>query len=487
MSKLDFAKNLYIKTVELIEPYYVEVRDKLEISYRNAVYPLLQYAEKYQVYVPLYVLVVNDFIKEMETNKISSQEVKKEIIDQRRLKQELKDDLPATIVIGPFFINVDPLKQFLIAKRTEIVKRIFEYYVDRMNTTTEELVEEFNIINNKITERPLSIEHLLEIQDYIKIVPDLVEVLQEKVKIMMLEYEVLDYFWYNISDAQFAMKWDVFGWPFQIFVKMFAIKEEHKNDIEEFKKQQISEVGGFQERLESLNEEVQAFSLQFNANKAVEYSVKIKHQWKIINEMADYGNLLKKRQLIFEMEDLSLEFLESIVSSFEPYKNLWFACADFIKHEDATLGNPIVGIEPDEVYKILDDLERTLTNSVEVFAEKPEIADCAIVFIKRIEEFRPVVELIETVKHPCWLLMHWQELAGKAGIEIKFSMSMNFLYCMKKGIMEHYDLVKDIGRRSIEEADAIQRALEEEERRKMEEEELRLAKKAARKCRTDIL
>lgn len=487
MSKLDFAPNLYIKTVELIESLYEEVAGKLEISYQNGTYPLLRYADKFQEYVPLFVLNVNEFIKEMETNKISSQNVKKEIIDQRRLKQELKDDLPPSIVIGPFYINVDPLKQHLIAKRTEIVKKIFDYYVDRMNTTTEELLEEFTIIFNKITERPLSIEHLLEIQEFIKAVPDRVEILQERVKIMMLEYEVLDYFWYNLSDTQFAMKWDVFGWPHQIFVKVFNVKEEHKNDIEEFKKQQISEVSGFQERLESLNEEVQNFSLQFNVNKAVEYSVKIKNQWKIINEIQQYGELLKKRQLIFEMDDLSLEFLESIIGSFEPYRNLWLACADFIKHEDATLGNPIVGLEIEDVFKVLEELDQTLKSCVEVFAEKPEIADCAEAFIKRIEEFKPVVELIETVKHPCWLVMHWQELSTKAGIEIKFSMSMNFLYCMKKGIMEHYDLVKDIGKRSIEEADAIQRAIEEEERRKHEEEEFRLAKRAARKCRTDIM
>lgn len=487
MSKLDFATNLHLKTVELIENYYVKVRDKLEISYEKAVYPLLRYAEKYQVYVPLFVLNINEFIKEMEVTRISSQEVKREIIDQRRLKEEMREDLPPSIVIGPFFINVDPLKQHLIAKRTEIVKRIFEYYVDRMNTTTEEIIEEFTIINNKLSERPLSIEHLLDIQDFITTVPDLVEVLQEKVKIMMLEYDVLDFFWYNLSDTQFGMKWDAFGWPHQIFMKLFTIKEEHKNDIEEFKKQQISEVGGFQERLESLNEEVQAFSLQFNVNKAVEYSVKIKHQWKIISEMQEYGQQLKKRQVIFEMEDLSLEFLESIVHSFEPYKNLWFACADFLKLEEATLGNPINGIEPEEVYKNLAELEKILNKCVEVFAEKTEIADCARVFLQKIEEFKPVVELIETVKHPCWLVMHWQELSGKAGIEIKFSLSMNFLYCVKKGIMEHYELVKNIGKRSIEEADAIQRAIEEEERRKAEEEELRLAKRAARKCRTDIL
>lgn len=190
---------------------------------------------------------------------------------------------------------------------------------------------------------------------------------------------------------------------------------------------------------------------------------------------------------MFELEELSLEFLNSIIEGFLPYKNLWYACQDLVKLEEATLGNPLVNIELEDVFNAMETIRNSLQDSLKVFTEKPEIQEVAKYFLNVLENFRPKYNAIKDLKNDNWLFLHWQELSSRTGLDIKYSMAMNFQYCMRKGIMDHLELVHEISEKATNEADAIRKAFEEEEKRKEEERLALLMHKAMRKCRIDIL
>uniref|UniRef100_A0A1A9WUA4 DHC_N2 domain-containing protein n=1 Tax=Glossina brevipalpis TaxID=37001 RepID=A0A1A9WUA4_9MUSC len=190
------------------------------------------------------------------------------------------------------------------------------------------------------------------------------------------------------------------------------------------------------------------------------------------------GQTLSLRQELFELEPLSLEFLNSIIASCSPYKNLWYSCLDLVKLEEATIGNPLVNVEVDDVWMSLETIKTSLQNSLIVFEEKPEIQDVATHYLAQLETFLPKVTAIEDVKNENWLFQHWQELANRSGLDIKYSLAMNFQYLIRKGIMDHLELVHEISEKAENEADAIRRAAEEEERRKEEEEQALILRKA---------
>lgn len=414
-------------------------------------------------------------------------QVKRDIIEFKRQKDEIRQILPAFITIGPFYINVDILKQYLIKKYIELVRRIFEYYVDRMYETNELLVERCLDVFHKIAARPMSIEHLFEIRDYALTVPDIVEDLRGDIQVMWLEYDMLDSFFYNLSDHQFTMKWNAFAWPHQILMRLSTLKDEQKIDIDEFLRIHYSEVQGFEERLESLNDEVQAFSLMFNANRAQETTVDIKKTGALIKELEKLGQTLQYRQELFELEPLSTEFLTSIIASYQPYKQLWYACSNFLKLEEATLGNPIVLVDLDDAWATLMSIKSELQESLLNFSEKQEIMDVAYVFLKKIQEFVPVYNSVKDLRNENWIYVHWQELAVTVGQEIKYSVSMNYQYLIRKGILDFLPEVHDISVRATNEAEAIREAIEAEERRKQAELDALYMRKQLRKCRRDIL
>ncbi|KAH8402092.1 hypothetical protein KR009_009707, partial [Drosophila setifemur] len=487
MTNIKYAPNLFILTVELIEDRYLRENDMMERCYDKAKLPLWGYARMYERFIQFYLMNVNQYMAAYAKAHKPSSEVKWDILEHKRLKEEVRTILPAFITIGPFYINVDTLKQFMIKKRTDIVRRIFEYYVDRMYETNELLLERCLEVYRKINERPISIEHLFEIRDFGNIVPDIVDALRGDIQVMWLEYDLLDSFFYNLSDFQFAMKWNVYAWPHQILVRLFTLKDEQKIDIEEFMRLHASECQAYEERLESLNDEVQAYSLAFNPNRAQETSVDIKKTWALIKELEKVSQTLQFRQELFELEPLSVEFLESIIESFTPYKDLWYACANFLKLEDATLGNPIAQLEMEEVWTNLMKLRSELTTSIETFNEKPEIMEVAKAFIVKIDDFVPVYNSIKDLRNENWMYMHWVELSQMTGQEIKYTIAMNYQYLMRKGILDFLPEVHQISVKASNEAESIQKAIEEEERRKQAELDALLMRKQLRKCRRDIL
>ena len=59
-------------------------------------------------------------------------EVKEEISFQYKMRINLEVTLPREIVIGPFIVNVEPLKQFLVSKRQDLYQRLLEMFATRM-------------------------------------------------------------------------------------------------------------------------------------------------------------------------------------------------------------------------------------------------------------------------------------------------------------------------------------------------------------------
>lgn len=59
-------------------------------------------------------------------------EVKEEVALHLRLKANLVSTIPAVIVIGPFIVQVDALRQFLINKRQEIATKLLTEFAIKM-------------------------------------------------------------------------------------------------------------------------------------------------------------------------------------------------------------------------------------------------------------------------------------------------------------------------------------------------------------------
>lgn len=67
-------------------------------------------------------------------------EVKEEVALQLRLKNNLISTIPPSIVIGPFIVQINDLKMFLVNKRHEIASRQMSEFAIRMKLLLEQVI-----------------------------------------------------------------------------------------------------------------------------------------------------------------------------------------------------------------------------------------------------------------------------------------------------------------------------------------------------------
>lgn len=124
--------------------------------------------------------------------------------------------LPKDIVIGPFRVNVRPLKEFLIQKRQNCCTQLLIMFTENLRTKIDVVLSDYAQIRTRLRETPRNIEHLFEEQDWMKTIPLTVKNLDEVVQKLKYEYDILDHFWWNLSDEDFEDKWQAIGFPRQM-------------------------------------------------------------------------------------------------------------------------------------------------------------------------------------------------------------------------------------------------------------------------------
>ena len=132
------------------------------------------------------------------------------------MRYNLEATLPKNISIGAFRINVEPLRQFLVNKRKTLENDLLVMFTDTLRDQTREVLAEYAEIQRKLREEPKSIEEVFEIRDWMDTVPLSVKNLNDTMQRLKFEYDMLDTFWWNLSDDDFQTKWEAIEYPLEI-------------------------------------------------------------------------------------------------------------------------------------------------------------------------------------------------------------------------------------------------------------------------------
>ncbi|VDN16177.1 unnamed protein product [Dibothriocephalus latus] len=168
---ISWSDNPLLEAVGAHEPDVEKLRAKLRSCLQAANIPMIAYAERYKEYIELSELDITHYIKVYETQNQGALEVKQEVERQLEEQQKIEDRMPCTIVIGPFMT-----------------------------------CETFQGIAARLFERPNTIEELTELREYIDNIPETMEEQQENIDKCLADYDLIDDFYYNISNDDFTAK-----------------------------------------------------------------------------------------------------------------------------------------------------------------------------------------------------------------------------------------------------------------------------------------
>lgn len=306
---------------------------------------------------------------------------------------------------------------------------------------------------------------------------------ESAMKLKLYEYDILDSFFHALPHSNFVLKWQTLAGPLKCMRQIDHTKVDFQDETERFRKQQISDLVLFDERIEVYNMSVSQYGMQYDQEKYLELSIEIKKLWKLISDTKDFGILLNKRQTLFDMPPIDLSGIDKLLESFSPYKTLWVTAADFFKWEEAWCDNPINSVAVDSIRTTISEFKINLLECIHVFSELPQIQTVATHFYGKLLEFEPKIDVIEWIKNPAWLQYHWLELNKTTDIEIKYSTNMNFYYCLDKGIMNYAKEIQNLSNEATKNKDELEAKLREEEARKQAAEAELIARKNRRRGR----
>lgn len=89
-------------------------------------------------------------------------------------------------------------------------------FTENLRAQIDIVLSDYMQIRTRLKAIPRDIEHLFEEQDWIETIPLTVKGLDKIVQKLKHEYDILDHFWWNLSDQDFEAKWQAIGFPRQI-------------------------------------------------------------------------------------------------------------------------------------------------------------------------------------------------------------------------------------------------------------------------------
>nr|XP_031326333.1 dynein heavy chain 1, axonemal isoform X8 [Camelus dromedarius] len=463
MEDIFISGNPLLESVGLHEPLVEELRAIIANAIRKSMIPLQAYAKEYRKYLELNNNDVATFLKASQMQCPSAEEVREVVLTHLQEKEVLDSSLPSSIIIGPFYINVDNVKQSLSKKCKALATSMLDILAKNLHKEVDDICEEFRSISHKIYEKPNSIEELAELREWMKGIPEKLVGLEERIVKIMDDYQVMDEFLYNLSTDDFNDKWAASNWPAKILGQIEMVRQQHIEDEEKFRKIQIMDQNNFQEKLEGLQLVVAGFSTHVEIVRAHEIANEVRRVKKQLKDCQQLAMLYNNRERIFGLPITNYDKLSRMVKEFQPYLDLWTTASDWLRWSESWMNDPLSAIDAEQLEKNVIESFKTMHKCVKQFKDVPACQDVALDIRARIEEFKPYIPLIQGLRNPGMRNRHWDVLSNEININVRPKANLTFARCLEMNLQDHIESISKVAEVAGKEY-AIEQALDKMEK-----------------------
>ncbi|KAJ6667676.1 hypothetical protein lerEdw1_015997 [Lerista edwardsae] len=433
-----------LESVGLHEPAVEEQRNTICKCIQKSLIPLQAYTKNYEKYLELNNRDIRSLIKEYEVQCPPAQEVR-EIVNEHLTQKEILDNsLPGSIVVGPFHLSVEGVRQNLSKKCKALATSMLDLLAQNLHTQVEDICEVFKAISRKIYEKPNSIEELAELREWMKGIPEKQKTQEELISKVMEDYEVMEEFFYNLTQDDFNDKWAASNWPLKITTQIELIRQQHIEDEERFRKIQFMDQTNFLERLDGLQLAVAGFSAHMDITRAHEVANEARRVKKQLKDSQQLALLYNNRERIFGMPVTNYDKLNRMVKDFQPFYDLWTTASDWLRWADSWMHDPLSAIDAEQLEKNVNESFKTMHKCVKHFKDIPACQDVAVEIRSKIEEFRPYIPLIQGLRNPGMRNRHWEMLSEEIKMNVKPKANLTFARCLEMKLQDHIESIAKV-------------------------------------------
>ena len=290
----------------------------------------------------------------------------------------------------------------------------------------------------------MCIEDLTELREWMETVPLELENLTEEVNRAVNDYDLIEEFYYPLSQDDFNVRWDAVFWPGKLQKQLEATYESLVEIEEDLKKIQLKDANEFQDRLESIQMGVAGFASYADPSKAHEVANEVRRTIKSLAECQESANLYNNRERLFGLKPTDYSKIQKLQRDFTPYKDLWTAASDWTRWFDTWMNDSFNAIDPELLEKQVNDCFRTFHKSVKTFKDVPGVLDVASSYRNKVDDFKPYIPLIQGLRNPGMRIRHWDQLSADIGMNIKPKKDLTFQKCLDMNLQDYTEQINKI-------------------------------------------
>ncbi|XP_053725424.1 dynein axonemal heavy chain 1-like isoform X3 [Synchiropus splendidus] len=460
LPNLFFGGDPVISSVSLWEAEVVELREKISGALSKAAVVLKAYAAEYSQFIDLHNTDVNGSFKSAMEGCQTSQEVRKELERHLKEKDRLEQLLPTSLVIGPFLIQLETVRQSLFNKTNALVIATLKHFASILCNQVDDVCEECDVIHKKLHKMPDSIEELSEKKLWMEQLPDRLDYYKETLVKILSEYELLHEFCHVIPKQDVNKRFTAMVWPLKISKDIQAVTAQHVELEHHFQKNLQSDQNNFEDHLDSLQEQVAGLGGHVDMAHAHDIVNKVRSTGRLLQESQALAETYNNRQRLLGLAVTSYDRVEAMVKDFQPYSALWTTTFDWLHWQKIWLNDPLTSIEPEMLERNVAQALETMAGCVEHFKETPGCQVVATEIHGKIKDFARHIPMIQGLRHPGMKPRHWEMLAQQTGIIFMPVTDLTFSLCLDLGLQNHVAAVAEV----VEIAEmefAVEQSLEE--------------------------
>ncbi|XP_029908318.1 dynein heavy chain 1, axonemal [Myripristis murdjan] len=462
MQKMFICGTPLLESVALWDAAVTKLREKVCMALRQATIPLRAYAAEYEKYLELHNSNIETLLNTLIPAEQTAQEIKEAVLHQLKEKEKLDHSLPSSIVIGPFCVSVETVRQSLSRKRSALANKVLDHFAIWLRKQDDDVCEECEVIWRKLYEKPNSIEELTDKRDWMKQIPEQLKSYKDILGKALLDYEVMDMFLYSLSDEDNNRKQTAIGWPRKIATHIEAVVAQNVEDEEHFHKIHLVNQSTFQDQIESLQLLVAGLTSRTNIDCAHETANEVRCASKQLKECQAQAQTNNNRERLFKIPISNYDHLQKLIKDFQPTRDLWTTTSDWLRWQESWFSCSLSAIDPERLEQDVTDAFKTMHKCVKQFKDVPDVQMVATEIRSKIEDFLPYIPLIQGLRNPEMRSCHWQMLSDRIQINVKPQANLTLSRCLELGLQNHVDEIAHVAEVAGKEF-AIEQALEKME------------------------
>jgi dynein heavy chain len=435
VDKIYFPNPRYIPSINEDDEIVKNERKQVSIAMDKALAPLTKYLEFFSKFEDFINIDNKSYVESkiiIRRREEDSQEIEIPVSlnlpqvlavlnDHYTQIEDIETSLPTTpISCGMFLVEVISVRNLLLAKHKTIVGLILSAHAEYCQEIAIYLEEEFKKITKALSKRPDNVEQLTELEDYVGGLGNTMSVLQSCISEMLDYDKLLEKFKFKTEFDYGQNKWNVFGAPAKVATKCAEVTESNNVIKRRFKEDMDAEQDVFTKSVDELETQVTELAAFNDLSDVTNIAAKVEEVGAKLKVASEKAKLFNSRESLFDAEVTDYEDLARVQRSYEPFFNLWQTALEWTNISKTWINSQFVDLDSEEIERSVDKFY-TLIGKASKFFLKNDMAEQASIakqIQQQVNDFRPEVPMIVTLRNPGMRDRHWVKIADLLGVDI---------------------------------------------------------------------